>query len=82
MTNTGTNQVTGTVTFNIASADALFSNATFTAFNNLGGDSGTGPSTDMVDLGMPFFYGHNVFVGIMGQPAPSNATNTYGYFAF
>jgi hypothetical protein len=82
VTNTGTNGTSGNVSFTIANADTLFSNATFAAFNDLGGDSGNSISTDMVDLGMPFFYGQSIFVGIMGQSAPSNATNTYGYFAF
>jgi len=82
VTNLGTNGTTGQASFSIANTLSLFSNSTFTAFNNLGGDSGTGVSTDMVDLGMPFFYGRSVFVGIMGQTAPSNAANTYGYFAY
>jgi len=78
---------TGQVTISIANTDSLLGPAAgpytgFTALNDLGGDGGSSPSTDMVDYGMPFFYNRSVFVGIMGQSAPSNATNTYGYFAF
>ena len=83
VTNTGANGTTGNVTFTIANADALFNSPTFFAFNDLGGDSGSGISTDTVDLGMPFFYNRSVFVGIAGQAAPASASgNLYGYFAF
>jgi hypothetical protein len=82
VTNTGTNGTSGPLTFSIGNADALFGNLAFTAFNDLGGDSGTGVSTDYADFGMPFFYGKNVFVGIMGTTAPSGVSATYGYYAF
>jgi hypothetical protein len=63
-------------------------NPTFAAFNNLGSDSGTGPSTDFFDFGLPFFFGRRVYIGMMpGQfsgesSAPSGASSTYGYWAF
>ena len=79
----------GTVSLSIANADALFAaNPTFAAFNNLGSDSGTGPSTDFFDFGLPFFFGRRVYIGMMpGQfsgesSAPSGASSTYGYWAF
>ena len=73
----GANSVQGAVQFSIANAANLVSSG-FSAFSDLGGDSGTGPSTDYVDLGLPFFLGRSVFVGIAGT------SNTYpnGYWAF
>jgi hypothetical protein len=73
----GANSVQGTVQFSIASAISLF-NSGFAAFNNLGGDSGAGASTDYVDLGLPFFLGRSVFVGIAG----SSTTYPNGFWAF
>ena len=81
VTNTGANGNSGQVTFNIANADALF-NTGNAAFNDLGGDSGTDPSTDYVDFGIPFFFGRNVFTGIEGTTIPSGATATNGYWAY
>jgi len=65
VTNTGLNGTSNPLTFSIANADTLFSanGGNNAAFNNLGGDSGTGTSSDYVDYGLPFFYGRNVFVG-------------------
>jgi hypothetical protein len=82
VTNTGANGTTGQVNFSIANADSLLGNATFAAFNDLGGDSGTGPSTDYFDFGLPFFYNRNVFVGIAGTAAPNGANAPYGYWAY
>ena len=82
LTINGANGSTGGVTLNIANADTLFSSPGFSAFNNLGGPSGEGLSTDYFDLGVPFFYGQSVFVGIAGTAVPNNASAPYGYFAF
>jgi hypothetical protein len=73
----GANGVQGAVQFSIANAINLFS-TNFAAFSDLAGDSGSGRSTDYVDLGLPFFLGRSVFVGIAG------ANNTYpnGFWAF
>ncbi|HVA01328.1 MAG TPA: DUF3443 family protein, partial [Terriglobia bacterium] len=67
------------VSFSIANADALFNanGGTNAAFNDLGGDSGTSPSTDYFDFGMPFFYGRNVFVGIENEPGPNGVVGPY-----
>ena len=73
---------TGSVTFTIANADTLFNNTTFFAFNDLGGDSGSGPSSDSVDFGMPFFYGRNVFIGIAGTTVPNSVSAPNGYYAY
>jgi hypothetical protein len=73
----GANNVQGVVQFNISNASALL-NTGNAVFNDLGGDSGTGPSTDYLDLGLPFFFGRTVYVGIAG----SSATYPNGYWAF
>jgi hypothetical protein len=81
VTNAGTNGTSGPVSFNIENADALF-NTGFAAFNDLGGDSGTSPSTDYFDFGMPFFFGRNVFVGIAGQTVTGVTNAPYGFWAY
>ncbi|HMD85047.1 MAG TPA: DUF3443 family protein [Terriglobia bacterium] len=79
----GANSTSGTVTLNVANADTLFdTNPSFAAFNNLGGDSSNGLSSDYFDLGLPFFFGRSVFVGIAGTTVPNNVSAPNGYFAF
>ena len=73
----GTNSAHTAVPFSIANADSLFATG-FAAFSNLGGDSGTGPSTDYVDLGLPFFFGRTIFFGISG----ASMSYPNGYWAF
>jgi len=71
------------ISLSIANALTLFSNnPSFAAFDNFGGDSGTGPTTDSFDFGLPFFFGRNVYTGIMGTTAPNGANAPNGYFAF
>lgn len=83
LTPTGANGTTTTVNVSIANADSLFgADASFAAFNNLGGPSGTGLSTDYFDLGLPFFFGRTVFVGIAGTAAPNSVSAPNGYVAF
>jgi hypothetical protein len=84
VTNQGTNSTTGQqVQFTFANADTLFTaNPTFAAFSELGGDSGSGPSSDFIDFGMPFFYGRTVFVGIEGATVPGNISAPNGYYAY
>jgi uncharacterized protein DUF3443 len=79
VTNSSMNGASGTVTINIANADALFAanNGQNAAFDNLGGKTGTGPSTDNVDFGMPFFYGRDVFVGIENKTGPGGVVGPY-----
>ncbi len=82
LTNSGANGTSGTVTLNIANADLLFSsNPNFAAFNNLGSDSGTSPATDFFQLGLPFFFGRTVFIGIEGASI-GGTTYTNGFWAF
>jgi hypothetical protein len=79
----GANVAFETVTLNIANADTLFStNPGFAAFSDLGRPSGTGISSDYFDLGLPFFFGRSVFVGIAGTTVPSGASAPNGYVAF
>jgi len=53
-------------------------------FNDLGGDSGTTPTpaSDSFDLGLPFFLGKTVFVGIAGEAVPGGANAPNGFVAF
>jgi hypothetical protein len=79
----GTNGTSGAVNLSIANADMLFANnPSYAAFSNLGGPTGAGISTDSVDLGLPFFFGRSVFVGIAGTAVPNKASAPNGYFAF
>jgi hypothetical protein len=56
--------------FDVADASALFSNATFTAFNDLGAPAFSG-STSTLDLGLPFFFGHNIYLAIESTSNPT-----------
>jgi hypothetical protein len=79
ITNYGYNGTSGEVNLSIYNADSLFSaNPTFAAFNDIGSDSGTDPSTDYFDYGVPFFFGQTIFVGIAG----TSSTYPNGYWAF
>jgi Protein of unknown function (DUF3443) len=79
VTNKGKNGTSNPVSFDIANAEALFAanNGQNAAFSNLGGGTGTGPSTDYVDFGMPFFYGRDVFVGIENMTGPKGVVGPY-----
>jgi hypothetical protein len=57
------NGTTGTITFSVANADALFANPVLSAFSNL-----AGPNVGSFDWGLPFFFGRNVFFAIESQP--------------
>jgi hypothetical protein len=82
VTNSGTNGTSGSVSFSIENFDNLFDNTGFAAFNDVGGDSGTSPSTDYFDFGVPFFFGRNVFTGIAGKTVPNGVSAPYGYWAY
>jgi hypothetical protein len=83
LTTYGVNGTSGTVTVNIANADTLFgNNPDFAAFNDLAQESISGLSTDQFDLGLPFFFGRPVFVGIAGTTVPNNVSAPNGYVAF
>jgi Protein of unknown function (DUF3443) len=60
--------------FTVANAETLFTNnATFTGFPNLGG---TVADSATLDLGLPFFYGTNIYTGI------ENGSSAQPFFAF
>jgi hypothetical protein len=78
----GTNGASGTVPLSIANAASVVNpNPTFTAFNDIGANGGTSPANDLFDLGLAFFYGRTVFVGIAGTSV-GNVTYDNGYCAF
>ncbi len=77
----GANGTSSAVMFSILNAATLFASGN-AALPNLGGDSGVGASTDYIDLGIPFFYGRPVFVGIAGSTVPNNVSAPFGYWAF
>ena len=74
----------GTISLNIADATTLIetNNA---VFSDLGGASVSlvgGASMDYFDLGLPFFLGRTVFIGIAGEAAPNGAGAPNGFVAF
>jgi len=73
-----------TISLNINDATTLLSTTSNAVFNDLGGDSFTGgnPSTDSWDLGLPFFLGRTVFVGIAGTAMPAGVNAPNGFVAF
>lgn len=74
----------------IGNGDSLWSSSaakggTNVAFSNLTGGLALGQANDYVVLGMPFFYGRSVYVGIAGETPPSGVsltTHPLGYWAF
>jgi hypothetical protein len=72
----GSNGATLTANFSVANANTLFSNASYTAFSNLGG-----PISDPqgFDLGLSFFYGHNVFTAIENSATPGGVGPYFAY---
>jgi hypothetical protein len=78
----GSNGTSGTTNLSIGNAQSLLTaNPSFAAFDNLGTPGGTDPSNDDFDLGLPFFFGKTVAVGIAGATTGS-PDNAYGYWAF
>ena len=71
------------ISLNINDATTLFSTNN-AVFNDLGSDStpGGNPSTDFWDLGLPFFLGRTVFVGIAGTSMPAGINAPNGFVAF
>jgi hypothetical protein len=72
-----------TISLNINDATTLLSTNN-AVFNDLGSDSipGGTPSTDFWDLGLPFFLGRTVFVGIAGTAMPAGVNAPNGFVAF
>jgi hypothetical protein len=73
--NKGRNGVTSTVSFSIANTNTLFGNASYTAFDDLGGpgDDGT------FDWGFPFFLGRSVYVALDGAATPGGKGPYFAY---
>ena len=69
----GTNNTVLTAPFSVTNAETVLSNnPTYAVIPNIGGqipDSGGASTTIQFDLGLPFFYGRNVFTGMEGHPA-------------
>ena len=68
---TAANSTSATVQFNVANSDSLFNTGNY-AFNNLAGTASSG-----LDLGMPFFYGRNIYQGIAGTTSTGGGTGPY-----
>ena len=74
---TGQNATTATANFSVSNADAVFAaNPNFAAFADLGG---TPTDAQGFDLGLPFYFGRNVFTAIESRATPGG---TGPYFAF
>lgn len=77
---------TATINFSIGNAENLFSNGN-TAYNNIGFVF-PGLGTNIVDWGMPFFYGKTVYIVFAGESASFNQTqissinNPLGYWIY
>ena len=82
LTINGANGTSEAVMLNVDNADILFTgNPDYSAFNDLAKPTIPGLLTDSFDLGLPFFFGRSVFVGIVGA-IPGGGSAPYGYFAF
>jgi hypothetical protein len=80
ISNASGSTASATVTMPVANANSIFITSTnngWFAFPNLAGDLGF---TNVVDVGMPFFYGHSVYFGY-DQTASGAGTQT-PYVAF
>lgn len=80
----GASSATSTVTFNVASIEALSNaNPSFSAYNNI---AGTIPNTVQgflgFDWGLPFFYGRTVSVAFEGQATAAGAGPFFAYADF
>ncbi|HEY0767139.1 MAG TPA: DUF3443 domain-containing protein [Steroidobacteraceae bacterium] len=72
----GTSSSTLTANFSVANATTLFATTSYSAFSNLGG-----PISDpkALDLGLPFYYGHNVFTAIENANTPGGIGPYFAY---
>lgn len=86
-TNLGQNGVQSTVTFSLANAATEFHQyPSNSAFNDIGANAGNesafcpnGASNCSFDFGLPFFFGHNVYVAFYGA---LTSAGTGPYFAY
>jgi hypothetical protein len=77
-TNQGGNAASGAVKFSITSAATLFANPGNFALGDLGGTS-SNSAPFYFDWGLPFFFGRNVFVAIVGASTPGGAGPYWAY---
>jgi Protein of unknown function (DUF3443) len=79
----GVNSTVLTATFSVANAETeLSNNPTAGVIPNIGGSipsSVSGATSIQFDLGLPFFYGRNVFTGMEGHTAGGYAGPFYGF---
>ena len=68
------NGATGSVTFTVGNADAIFANPIFFVFSNLGG-----PNPGAFDWGLPFVFGRHVFTAIELQNTPAGPGPYFAY---
>lgn len=93
LTNSGQNGTTSNFSIKIYNADTLFNedNGTYTAFDDLGADTGsqttfcnnsqltTANGDCYFDLGLPFFFGRNVYIAIGGSNTPGGEGPYFAY---
>jgi hypothetical protein len=77
-TNQGSNAASGSVKFSITSAATLFANPSNFVLGDLGGPS-SNSAPFYFDWGLPFFFGRNVFVAIVGASTPGGAGPYWAY---
>ena len=77
-TNQGANGTSGTITFNVGNASAMFSGPTsnYDAFSALAGPN---TPTDSFDWGLSFFYGRTVYTAIEGMNTPAGQGPYWAY---
>jgi hypothetical protein len=69
--NTGRNNASSTVAFNVANADTITAaHNTWSVFPNVAGST---PLSGSFDFGLPFFYGRSVYVGFEGRSASTGS---------
>jgi hypothetical protein len=74
-TNSGSNNSSGTVNFTVANLNALPGSSD--AFNNIAGPNTPPPSSSGptgFDWGLPFFFGRNVYTGMVQEDSQGNVT--------
>lgn len=66
--------ISSSVSFNVTSADTLFSNRLNYVFSTL-----AGPNPGIFDWGLPFFFGRNVYTAIESRSTPAGAGPYWAY---
>jgi Protein of unknown function (DUF3443) len=74
--NKGQNGITTSVSFSVESAETLFGNGSYTAFDDV---ATTGIDTSSFDWGLPFFLGRSVYVALEGAATPGGSGPYFAY---